>query len=305
MKEIRHFSSEELKHLLTRCLSKDEEAWEILFHGIYGYVKNIVLRVGILDEDVDDAVAQSFLDIVHSITEVAQARNPFSYIGAMARYSAYAVKRKRTQTKCRETSWEDMKKEGSEDDWVPSVAATNPQQGENLMNRKIQEELNRAVQSLKPNEARLLRYKYIDDFSYEEISYIVNKDSGAARVSTHRAVQRLKEMLKEEIREMIREKPEILQYLQIPDLNFTISPEPDSKLKDLLERYLHEEELMPSREKEEIEEALSFSTDLREWKVRIERQMQASYDVSAHAPLEPMPENLLNRLMDEVRKLDI
>ncbi len=297
------FSNEELKHLLGRCLRKDEKAWETLFRGLYGLVKDVVLRVGLKDEDVDDAVAEAFSKMVFSIRDVARSKSPVAYVGAIARYTALRI-RKYNQSHPQEP----LEPREPDEPRLPNQrgSGSKPNQGVSLMAKRVNDELKAALGRLRPAERRLLRLKYVEDLCYEEVAWIVARDVSATRVATHRVVQKLRSAVCPEVREMLQDKDELWNWITSLEILEAETPkEPPSRTQRLLEDYVADRNSMDPNERREIEAALENEWPLRERKVRLERALLEGEDVTAHWRIEDeMSRELLSRLMGEVRRGD-
>jgi RNA polymerase sigma factor (sigma-70 family) len=300
-------SNEDLKQLLPRCIYRDEAAWEAVFNGLYGLVKYIVLKVvkgHRSDEDIDDAIADAFRNIVDSIAEIAEAQNPIAYIGAVARNAALARARRVTALSGHEVSWSAQGSadddSGGEDGTLPPDAADQPTQGLNIMTRNIDAELERLRSTLSEDDRRILHLKYAGDYTYEEMAYILARESGALRVAVHRAVKHLRVSLNQDVREAVLADPRLLARVgSMPLEDRTTSQETDARLQLLLEDYVDDPDSVAPSDREEVEVALLSSTTLREKKVLLERQLDnVELDVTGHSILNAtMPGDMLRSLM--------
>jgi RNA polymerase sigma-70 factor (ECF subfamily) len=298
-------SNEDLKHLLPMCLNRDEAAWETVFHGLFGFVKYIVLKVGKghpRDEDVDDAIADAFRNIVDSIADVAEAQNPLGYIGALARNAALARARRTSVVAGHEVAWSDSESEGDSGATEPTLAshgADQPTQGLSTMTRHIEEELDRLSKSLPEDDRRLLRLKYACDYTYDEMAYILARESGALRVNVHRLVKALRSALSEDVREAVVSDPRLMSRLGSMNLADSAPETTDERLQRLLEDYVDGDENMSAADREVVEVALLASSAFREKKVELERQLnQQELDVVGHSnEVFEMPQPMLRNLM--------
>jgi RNA polymerase sigma-70 factor, ECF subfamily len=299
------FSDTELKHLLGRCISNDESAWPTLFNGLFGFVKYNALRAGLRDEDVEDAVSETFTKIVHRTADVFGARNSLAYLGRMAYYTALAIGRARRRRQRHETLLDEDAEDGR--GGIESKPDPNPgRPGSTVMKQQIAENLAAALGKLTPPEQRLLRLKYVDDWCYEEIGYVLERASGSLRVSVHRLVKRLGAMITEESGDAARHDPEMMRELS--DVLFkwfkgrSTPPEAEPAMASLIEDFVVEPEEMPAADRERVETALAESDELREYKVRVERATPIEADVVGHMGPDEMPTAMLDQLMGEVAK---
>jgi RNA polymerase sigma-70 factor (ECF subfamily) len=304
-------SNEDLKHLLPMCINRDEAAWETVFHGLFGFVKYIVLKVGKghpRDEDVDDAIADAFRNIVDNIADVAEAHNPLGYIGALARNAALARARRASVVAGHEMSWSETESDADSPSGEPALAshgADQPTQGLSTMTRQIEQELVRLANSLPEEDRRMLRLKYACDYTYDEMAYILARESGALRVNVHRVVKAMRSALSEEVREAVLSDPRLMSRLGSMNLDdaSASADDTDEGLLRLLEDYVDGDENMSAGDRERVEVALLASSALREKKVQLGRQLnQQELDVVGHSSEtfempEPMLRNLMNRAL--------
>lgn len=296
------FSDESLREMLPRLVKRDEAAWETFFNGLYGLVKSIVLRVHFQAEDVEDAVADAFRNVVDAIEDVAQAKSPLNYIGAITRNAAVASKRRKSRVSDNEVAWNVSE---SDDDDLPSLdflaaKADRPDQGVSLISQQVDRELQELFAALSDFDHRLLRLKYANDFSYQEMAYVIGKEDGALRVALHRVVQAIRAKLSEDSRDAVASDVRIFERVGRLGLAKRESSAEVEQHRELLETYVADPESLAAGEVAKIEQLLAGSPVLREAKVLLDRQLVAEeLDVVAHsALLPPMPAQMLRDLLD-------
>ena len=59
--------------------------------------------------------------------------------------------------------------------------------------------LRQSLQKLKKADRRIVELKYLEGYSYKEISTIIGKATGAVRVQAHRACKTLKKLMKDDV----------------------------------------------------------------------------------------------------------
>ena len=85
------------------------------------------------------------------------------------------------------------KNEVFEEESFPAAAEASPEsEAELSFNRR---ELREAISKLKDTQQKVILMRFIDGFSYEEISGILGKSEGAVRVIQHRALSELKKVI--------------------------------------------------------------------------------------------------------------
>lgn len=304
MNTNRRLTDEDLRELLPRCLAKDEGAWETLFNGLYGLVKSIVLKIHRNDDDVEDAVADAFRNVVDAIGDVAEARNPLGYIGAVARHAALAS-RKRVCAVAEHEAFsftaDDSDGASDSDKYMAVGAEESPAQPLGLLKGQVEKAVAGLLSKLSAEDRRLLRLKFHNDLSYAEMGYIYGKDEGALRVAVCRLVKELSGGLDADIREAGRSDPRLLTLLTNLGLtrdNIPATGENDNPQADLLKHFIDDPESMSAENRRKVELELQRSTDFRELKILLERKLvTAQYDVVGHAEFVRMPDQMLRELM--------
>lgn len=306
------FSSDELKQLLAECLANHEAAWRRLFSGLYGFVKHNVIRAGLRDEDVEDAVQEAFMNLIHSIKEVSGARNQLAYIGAVSRYTALGIMRERRKHADHEVVPIDPE---THEPCDPGEQGTpqRPSQGERMMTEQIAKELYRILGELRPAELRIVRMRYVDDWCGDEIAYVLDKTNGSIRVTLHRIMERLRAAVSEEAAAQALEHPMLSRELAELISDWAARHAPTARvepsLSELLEEYVADPVALTRQQRELIQRELADSSDLREHKVRLERQAPLVCDVTGHLNgvdpfAQSMPQDMMGRLIAAVRERD-
>lgn len=175
-------TEEELKNWLQKAQSGDQEAFGRIYdHFADKIYRFIYFRVG-HKEVAEDVLSDTF---VKSWEKINQINSPSALSGWMYQIAKnniidyYRVKKELVALSEVE--------EFLEDEANPVDSANLSFQQDRILN----------VLSLLPqDQQQVIKYRFFEDLSNEEIAYVMSKTEGAVRVLQHRAILRLKEILK-------------------------------------------------------------------------------------------------------------
>ncbi|MEO8376836.1 MAG: RNA polymerase sigma factor, partial [Candidatus Sumerlaeota bacterium] len=221
------FTDKEVKQLLGRALSHDEDAWKELFQGLYGLLKSQALRAGLKNEDIDDSVGEILLSLVASPSEFQQARDTISYIAASAYFAALRHRKMRGRIAARETPVDLVQVPENE-----KHSRNNKHQQKEIMSAQIRSAVMDALMTIPDAIRRQMLLHYGEDFSYEEIGYVSGASPGGIRVAVHRAANRIRTDIEKQMREDLPEA-DLGRILRIVDLPAVV-PDVDKPSADLL-----------------------------------------------------------------------
>ena len=171
----------ELKNYLQKAQSGDQEA----FAGIYDHFADkiyrfIYFRVG-HKEVAEDILSDTFVKSWQKINQINSPSALSAWLYQIARNNIIDYYRLKKETVALEDVQDFL------EDEVSPVDIINL----SLQQKKIFELLNQL-----PSEQRdVVKYKFFEDLTNEEIAYILGKSEGAIRVIQHRAISKLKELL--------------------------------------------------------------------------------------------------------------
>lgn len=296
MIEEGRMTDESLKQLLDDCLTLNESAWEQLFRNLYGLITTQVMRVGLKNEDVEDAVMETYASIIQNPDEFHAARSPLAYVAAAGRYTALRMKKKADRRDRRTEALDDPA--GSP--FTPEPLRDRPRQKETMLANQIISQLLHSFADLRPLEQDLLRSKYHDDLTYDEIAYITGKSNASLRVATRRALEAWRTKAQQQLQEDLNgaRLEEVLAHL--PPRDYTPA---DQALWQQMRRLIEEPRTLPDHEKQALEHLLEQDAHARRIRVLADRQAEEDNDVRGHqdASVGPIPGSMLERLMEQVR----
>lgn len=153
--------------------------YETHFPKIYRFV---FFRVGANRALAEDLTSEVFIKALEHFDTYDEKRSKSSWIFTIARNHLANYYR----SAGREITDEDF-------DSLP-VAADDIE--ERFAAGEEEATLIRGIAMLRPKDAELVRMKYLDGFSYEEMAGMLNRDKGALKVATFRAMEALRVVMK-------------------------------------------------------------------------------------------------------------
>lgn len=171
----------ELKNYLQKAQSGDQNAFGAIYeHFAEKIYRFIYFRVG-HKEVAEDILSDTFVKSWQKINQINSPAALSGWLYQIARNNIIDYYRLKKETVALEDVEEFL------EDEVNPVDTVNL----NLQQRKILE-----ILYLLPKEQQeVIKYRFFEDLTSEEIAYILGKSEGAIRVIQHRAILRLKELL--------------------------------------------------------------------------------------------------------------
>lgn len=174
-------TDEELNNLLFKAQSGDQESFGLIY-GLYSQkiYRFIYLKIG-HKELAEDLLSDTFVKAWLKIKQVNSHKALSSWLYQVAKNNIIDYYRlKKTTVNLEEV-------EDTLEDSVNPVDETNL----SIEQKKTLEFL----EQLPSDQAQVIRYKFFEDLTNQEIAHIMNKNEGAIRVIQHRAILKLKELL--------------------------------------------------------------------------------------------------------------
>ena len=175
-------TTEELKPTLKRAQNGDTAAFALIYdHFAPAIYRFIYFRVG-HKETAEDVLADTFVKAWQKINQINSPEALSGWLYQIARNNIIDYYRVRKETVAL-------------DEVVDTLQdAVNPA---DEVNATIQQKrILQAMKNLPPDQAQVLKYRFFEDLTNEEIALILNKNEGTIRVIQHRAIIKLKELLK-------------------------------------------------------------------------------------------------------------
>lgn len=145
------------------------------------------VSIRIADRDLaEDLVSEIFLKALRAFGSYDEARSRSSWI--------YTIARNHLANHWRDTSGKETSDADIED--LPLAGADF---GEAAARHHDVTLVHEALATMAPDKASLVRMKYLEELSYEEMEERLGKDRNALKVATFRAMQELRRLLKDRL----------------------------------------------------------------------------------------------------------
>src|SRR3989338_9886947 len=176
-------TEEELKRILQKAQNGDSEAFGLIYeHFSEKIYRFIYFRVS-HKEVAEDILSDIFVKAWQKINQINTPQALSGWLYQIAKNNIidyYRIKKDLVPLADVEETLEDQ---------VSPVDIINL----NLQQKKILEVLSQ----LPEDQREVIKYRFFEDLTSEEIAYVLGKTEGAIRVLQHRAILKLKELLKE------------------------------------------------------------------------------------------------------------
>ena len=174
-------TDEELKKILKQAQSGDSEAFGLIYEHFSDKIyRFIYFRVG-SKETAEDVLSDSFVKAWQKINQINSPEALSGWLYQIARNNIIDYYRIRKET----ISLDEVS------DTLQDLASPIDSLNANFQQKRI---LN-VLGQLTPDEQEVIKYRFFEDLSNEEIGYVMGKTTGSIRVIQHRAITKLKELL--------------------------------------------------------------------------------------------------------------
>jgi RNA polymerase sigma-70 factor (ECF subfamily) len=175
-------NEEELKHSLQKAQNGDQIAFGLIYdHFAEKLYRFIYFRVG-HKEVAEDVLSDTF---VKSWQKINQINSPEALSGWLYQIAKHNI-----------IDYYRLKKElvplGEVEEFLEDEVNPVDSINANMGQKRILD----VLKQLSPDQQEVIKYKFFEDMTNEEIAYVMGKTEGAVRVIQHRAILQLKELLK-------------------------------------------------------------------------------------------------------------
>lgn len=174
----------EIEALVQRALSGEERAFSKLYDLYFAKIYRFIYYRVNHREAAEDLAAETFIRVWEKLGEIEEPRSFSGWLYQIARNLVIDYYRSRRPT-LDLTILENILEYESK---IIEQADLDFQE----------KALLKALNKLSPNEALVIKLKFLDELENHEIAKILNKSEGAIRVIQHRAILELKKLLQEE-----------------------------------------------------------------------------------------------------------
>ncbi|MBX4191517.1 MAG: RNA polymerase sigma factor [Candidatus Doudnabacteria bacterium] len=174
-------TEEQLADILKKAQKGDSQAFALIYdHFSPRIYKFIYFRVG-HKEVAEDVLSDTFVKGWQKIQHVNSPTALSAWLYQIAKNNIIDYYRIKKET----IALDDVQ------DFLPDEV--NPIDDTNL--NFDQKRILAVMKELPQEQQEVIKYKFFEDLSNEEIAYVMNKSEGAIRVIQHRAISKLKELV--------------------------------------------------------------------------------------------------------------
>ena len=176
-------TDEELKRILKQAQTGDSEAFGLIYDHFFEKIyRFIYFRVG-HKEIAEDVLSDTFVKSWQKINQINSPEALSGWLYQIARNNIIDYYRLKKET----ISLDDVSETLLLEDAVNPVDSVNA----TLQQKRILDVLDQ----LSLEQQQVIKYRFFEDLSNQEIAYVMGKNEGAIRVLQHRAIIKLKELL--------------------------------------------------------------------------------------------------------------
>ena len=177
--------------LVQRACNGDEEAFRVLHDKYRSKIYDLVLKIVNNPTDAEDVTIEAFGKAFKNINQYVPRYAFSSWLFKIATNNSIDYcRRKRLLQK----DYEDMNGEATAKENLVTATAPDPEQ--QMIRDQNMQRLEQLVTTLRPQYQRLVRLRYFDELSYEEISVKLDLPMGTVKAQLFRARNMLQDLLR-------------------------------------------------------------------------------------------------------------
>ena len=184
--------------LIKLCLAGSEDAWEELYRKFHNLVKKVIAwsSWGFSLQETEDLTQEVFIELVKSLDNFRHESSLSTFITRLAKNKCISQLRKKFAVKrgsAQEVLSIEEKKLDSDEPKI-IVASADPPPEEALISKEDQSVLKKSLTALPVECREVIKLRYFDDKSYEEICRELNLPLGTLCSRLKRCLLRLREL---------------------------------------------------------------------------------------------------------------
>ena len=182
-------SQEELCELISRCAVRDQQALQLLYEHVAGYLNSVVFRIVKSDEWANDVLQETFIQIWENAGSYRpHLAKPLTWMTSIARYRAIdkRAKEQRHQNHLVTHDENEGLAYGTEERASPEHTVAYEQQHQQLLD---------CMKSLKDYVQKSLRLAYLEGYSRDEIANILDANANTVKSWLARGGEKIKRCL--------------------------------------------------------------------------------------------------------------
>ncbi|MBR5850699.1 MAG: RNA polymerase sigma factor [Alistipes sp.] len=181
--EIADYIVAEDRQLVESALAGDDVAFAYLSNRYRDAIRQLLVqRVG-SDDDADDLLQETFIKVYLHLDRYNPAYTFGQWIYTIARNTFIDFYRRRQE-------------ELPIDERFSAPAATTPNPEESVIRLQLRSQIDQCLNRLTPRYARLIRMRFLEEYSYEEIAERLEIPLGTVKTQIHRAREQMCDLIR-------------------------------------------------------------------------------------------------------------
>ncbi|MBO5187848.1 MAG: RNA polymerase sigma factor [Alistipes sp.] len=181
--EIADYIVAEDRALVQLALEGDDTAFEYLFNRYRDAILRLLVQRAGSSEDADDLLQETFIKVYLRLDRYNPDYTFGQWVYTIARNTFIDYVRRRQE-------------ELPIDERFSAPASTAPTPEENVIRLQERSQIEHCLESLSPRYGRLIRMRFLEEYSYEEIAEKLALPLGTVKTQIHRARERMCELIR-------------------------------------------------------------------------------------------------------------
>jgi len=185
--------------LVAGCVQGEPICWEVLYGRYYGHVRRVVgwPRWRFTPSEVEDYVQEVFLELIRALPGFRGEASLATFITRLAKNKCVSQIRRKTALKRvrEEVGYALEERKGSDDEPVALAIADGPSLDDHVVAQEEAVQVVAALQELSEDCQAIVRLRYFNELSYDEICSILSLPLGTVCSRLKRCLERLKKTL--------------------------------------------------------------------------------------------------------------
>ncbi len=178
--------------LVRQCLCRSEEAWNEFYSRFVALIRNVIRRHADLPPpDIQD-ITQSVFLVLTTALQSYESGNSLPGLVCLVTERVLIDEFRRGKTAKRDGETEVIDHHDGNDPGTVRVKSNLEPQDEQIAKAQLVEELGEALRALDPDCRRLIKIRYYDELSFNEIAQDLGMSENAVTVRTRRCLDKLR-----------------------------------------------------------------------------------------------------------------
>lgn len=181
--EIADYLVAEDRRLVELALTGDHTAFEYLFNRYRDAIRQLLLQRTGSSDDADDLLQETFIKVYLHLDRYSPAYTFGQWVYTIARNTFIDHVRRRQE-------------ELPIDERFTAPASPTPTPEESVIRLQQRTQIEHCLDALPPRYGRLIRMRFLEEYSYEEIAEKLTLPLGTVKTQIHRARERMCELIR-------------------------------------------------------------------------------------------------------------